>query len=158
MPRRSDASARISASRLCEISGVLRQTRDKWAQRGLLRSGEDYDELDLVELVVLNLLFATLRKSHVPIAWDHIRPSLREAVPREGMTLVWDPQRRSAAVAFDADAIVSLARQGRPVWVLELGDVVERARDAYRREVRAHTASKRGSRSLRATDSRSRGV
>jgi hypothetical protein len=144
MPVRPDDAPRLRGSRLCEITGVIRQTRDKWAQRGLLRSADDYDQFDLVELAVLKLLFDSLKKSHVTIAWARVRPNLREVMPGPQLTLVWDPQRRSAELSFDADEIVALARHGRPVHVLDLGSAVEWAREAFRREVEAATTVRDG--------------
>lgn len=140
MPARSDAIPRLRGSRLCEISGVLRQTRDKWAARGLLRAADDYDEFDLVELVVLNLLFSSLKKSHVPIAWRQVQPKLRDLLPSPVLTLVWDPQNRKAEFAFEAETIVALVNHGRPVHVIDLGPPVFRAREAFRRDTDARRA------------------
>lgn len=137
MPTRTDTTPRLSGSRLCEISGVLRQTRDKWAGRGLVRAADHYDELDIVELVVLKSLFDSLKKSHVRIAWSQVRAELRGLVPGPTLSLVWDPQHRVAKLAFDDATIVTLVRHGRPVHVLDLGPSVKRARDAFRREVSA---------------------
>lgn len=137
MPDRSDTSVRLPGSRLCEISGVNRQTRDKWARDGLLRKGDDYDQLDLVELVILKLLLETLRKKEAKLAWAGIRPHLRNLMPGPQLTLVWDPQRRAAKLALTDEEIVPLVRHGRPVQVLDLGTAVDDARAAFRREVEA---------------------
>jgi hypothetical protein len=137
MPARADdmsSAPRLTGSRLCEISGINRQTRDKWAAEGLLRKADDYDQLDLVETVALGLLLATLRKKHARVAWLAIRPELKSVMPGPQLTMVWDAERRSADLAFDAKTIAKLVRHGRPVQVIDLGTAIERAREAYRRD------------------------
>jgi hypothetical protein len=135
MPEKPDDARRVSGSRLCEICGVVRQTRDRWADQGLLRRADGYGELDLVEVAVLNLLYRTIRKMHVEVAWASVRPSLRSVVPGTQLTLVWDPQRRSAELALDDEAIARLVRHGRPTQVLDIGAAIDQARTAFRREV-----------------------
>lgn len=137
MPKGPDSGQRLSGSRLCEISGVNRQTRDKWARDGLLRKGDEYDEFDLVEVVVLHLLLDKLRKKDAKVAWARVRPQLRGLLPGPKLTLVWDGQCRTADLVIDDDAIVSLVRHGRPVQVVDLGTEVRRARDAFRRDIGA---------------------
>jgi hypothetical protein len=149
MPSRSDESATLSCSRLCEIAGVNRQTRDQWALADLLRKASDYEELDLVETVVLKLLLDTLPKRHAKIAWPLVRPALRQVVPGPNLTLVWDPARRSAELALDVDTIALLVRHGRPVQVLDVGSAVTRAREAFRRDVEASHGSKQTARAGR---------
>jgi hypothetical protein len=87
--------------------------------------------------VVLKLLLETLRKKDAKLAWTSVRPQLRDLMPGPQLTFVWDPQRRAAELALEPEAIVPLVRHGRPVQVLDLGSEVERARDAFRREVEA---------------------
>jgi len=141
MPARSDDEPRVRGSRLCEIAGLNRQTRDKWVDRGLLTKTNECDQVDLVELIVLKLLSDNLKKGHVRIAWEEVRPKLREVVPGPNLTLVWDPQRRSAVLAFDPKEIVDLVRHGRLVQVLDIGHAIQWAREAFRREVAAYETS-----------------
>src|SRR5438552_2532586 len=96
MPGRSDTTPRLTGSRLCEITGVNRQTRDTWSHAGLLRKGDGYDEFDLGEAVVLKLLLETLRKKDAKIAWLSIRPRLKQVLPGRRLMMVWDATRRSA--------------------------------------------------------------
>jgi hypothetical protein len=137
MPKRPDAASRISAARLSELCGVNRQTRDKWISKGLLQQSEGCDQFDLVELVVLNLLFGTVKKSHVGVIWREVQPKLRELMPGPRLALVWDPQTRAANLALDDATIAGLVRHGRPVHVLDLGGPIELARAAFKREVGA---------------------
>ena len=120
---------------MCEIGGVNRQTRDKWADEGLLGKRDDYDQLDLLELVVLKLLLGTLRKKDAKIAWSTIRPKLRELMPGQSLTLVWDAQRRTAELALAHEEIAPLVLHGRPVQVVNLGTAIHEARSAFRREL-----------------------
>jgi hypothetical protein len=140
MPIHPDDQPRLSGTRICEITGVNRQTRDKWASDGLVRKSDYYDQLDLVELVVLNLLLHTLRKKHAKIAWIRVRAKLKDLLPGPQLTLVWDAERRTADLAFDRDEIVELVRIGRPVQVIDLGGAIERAREAFRRDAEAASA------------------
>jgi hypothetical protein len=156
MPARPDDPLRLSGSRLCEITGVNRQTRDTWTDAGLLRKGNDYDQFDLVELVVLKLLLDTLPKKHAKFAWTRVRSQLKELMPGPQLTLVWDPQRRSAELAFDAEAIIPLVRHGRPVQVLDLGSAVELAREAFRREAEAVAAQQAAREALQSSRSKRR--
>jgi hypothetical protein len=131
---------RVAGSRLCELCGINRQTRDKWADGGLLRKRAAYEQLDLIEAVVLKLLLATLRKNEAKVAWMQLRPQLRSVVAGGDLTLVRDGQRRAADLALTAEDVLSLVRHGRPVQVLHLGPVVEDARAAFRREVALHAS------------------
>jgi hypothetical protein len=146
MPSAPDDVPRLRGSRLCEITGVIRQTRDKWAAQGLLREAESYDELDLVEVVILDALLGALKKSHAKIAWGIIRPKLRAVMPGPSLVVVWDPQTRSAELALDDATIVSLVRHGRAVHVVDLGAPVQQAREAFRREVETATQPERAKR------------
>jgi hypothetical protein len=137
MARRADDERSITRSRVCEIGGVNRQTRDKWAARGLLLNRDRCGELDLVELVVLSTINRTIRKGHVPIAWNQVRAKLREGLPTSGLTLVWDVQARKAEFARDERAIVDLVRHGRPVHVIDLAAPIDAARRAFRNELAA---------------------
>ena len=130
-----DKTARLSGSRICEISGVNRQTRDRWVDHGLLRKSDSYDQLDLIEVVVLKLLLSTLRKKEAKLAWMRVRPQLRELMPGPQLTLVWDGQRRAAELALTDDQVVALIRHGRPVQVVDLGTPIEQGREAFRREL-----------------------
>jgi hypothetical protein len=135
---------------------VNRQTRDKWAKAGLLHKGQDYDQVDLVEVVVLKLLLETLPKKHAKLAWTRIRAQLRDLMPGPQLTLVWDPQRSSAELVFEAEAIVSLVRHGRPVQVVDLGSEVERVRGAFHREAEATAAQNAARLSQQASGSKAR--
>jgi hypothetical protein len=140
MPRPTDGAKNLPPSRLCDIAGVARQTREKWVARGLLRDAPHCDQVDLVELVVLRQLFNVIRKSHVPVVWSAIREELRKNLPGQALTVVWDHQRRMAHLSFDDSSIVQLARHGRPVQLILIGTIVTESRDAYRRELAAYTA------------------
>jgi hypothetical protein len=100
-----------------------------------VRSDESYDELDVVEVVVLNILLSTLRKKHVRAAWQDVRPRLRTALPGAHLWVVWDPQRLEAELASDDAGVARLVRHGRPVQVIDVAPAVEEARGAFRREI-----------------------
>jgi hypothetical protein len=137
MVHRPDVTRAISRSRLCEIGGVNRQTRDKWVARGLLPDNAPCGELDLIALVVLNALYGTIKKGHVPIAWRQIESDLRQSVPAGGLKLVWDIQARKAALASDDASVVELVRHGGPVHVIDLAERIDAVRTAFRNELSA---------------------
>jgi hypothetical protein len=116
------------------MCGVIRQTRDKWADEGLLRRRDEYDQYDLIELVILSLLLQTLRKRDAKLAWRSVRPQLRDVIAGPHLMLVWDVQQRSAGLALTPEDVVALVSHGRPVQVLDVGRLVEEAREAFRRE------------------------
>jgi hypothetical protein len=127
----------LSANRLCAMTGVRYQTRDRWAQRGLLRKAPSYGELDLIEQLVLKALLATIPKSHVDLVWDQVRGALRGIAGNNRAALVWDSELRQAKVSRSDAALSTLVRHGRPVYVLPLGEIASQARAAYRAEARA---------------------
>jgi hypothetical protein len=137
MAPRSDTARGLRPARICEFAGVIRQTRDKWVDRGLLSARVDCGELDVVELVALKTLYASVRKSHVPIAWTQVQPKLRETIPATGFVLVWDVQARRASFAHDATQVFQLVTHGRPVQVVDLATPIDLARKAFRNEVDA---------------------
>ena len=127
----------LSANRLCAMTGVRYQTRDRWAKRGLLRKAPPYGELDLIEQLVLKALLATIPKSHVDLVWYQVRGDLRGIAGNNRAALVWDSELRQAKVSRSDAALSNLVRHGRPVYVLPLGEIVSQARAAYRAEARA---------------------
>jgi hypothetical protein len=127
----------LSANRLCAMTGVRYQTRDRWAQRGLLRKAPSYGELDLIEQLVLKALLATIPKSHVNLVWDQVRGALPGIAGNDRAALVWDSELRQAKVSRSDAALSNLVRHGRPVYVLALGEIASQGRAAYRAEARA---------------------
>jgi hypothetical protein len=132
-----DAPRSIRPSRVCEICGVLRQTRQKWIDRGLLQERSACGEIDLMETVVLRILFATIRKSHVRIAWQQIQHRLRETIPNQGLTIIWDVERREATLVTADASVIGAVRHGRPVQVIPLDEPIAAAREAFRKEIAA---------------------
>jgi hypothetical protein len=160
MARPSDATraARtLRPIRICEMAGVSRQTRQKWVDRQLLAQRSECGELELIELVVLRALYASIRKSHVPIAWGHVQPRLRDAIPAESVTVVWDMQTRVAVLASEESDVFALVAHGRPVQVLDLGTEIALARQAFRNEVDTQRATRRTSSRTAAPRSSSHG-
>lgn len=137
MATKSDRFARVSASRICALTGVRPQTRDAWVKRGLLRRAEAYGELDVIEQMVVKALLATVPKSHVDLVWQETRPRLRESVGDAARTLVWDPDVRRVSVTTTETELCAAVRHGRRVHALPLGELVLEARRVYRAEVHA---------------------
>jgi hypothetical protein len=127
----------LSANRLCAMTGVRYQTRDRWAKRGLLRKAPPYGELDLIEQLVLKALLATIPKSHVDLVWHEVRGDLTGIAGNHRAALVWDFEIRQAKVSRSDATLSDLVRHGRPVYVLALGEIASQARAAYRAEARA---------------------
>jgi hypothetical protein len=160
MATKSDRFARLTASRVCALTGVRPQTRDTWVNRGLLRSAMTYGELDVIEQAVVKALLATLPKSHVDFVWHEARPCLRGRVITAATDLVWDPQVRRVSVTTAASKLRAAVRHGRPVHVIPLGELVVGARAVYRAEVEAaaraeaarSTARRKGSADLATRD------
>lgn len=130
-------SDRLSARRVCALTGVLPQTRDTWVARGLLNRSKDYDELDVIEQAVLKELLSSLPKGEVRTVWDEVRGHLRTSLVAPEELVVWDTGHRRAAVVADDAELRQAVCHGRPVHVLALGELVVAARRAYRQEVEA---------------------
>lgn len=141
MASRPDKQARLSASRVCAITGVRPQTRDTWVKRGLLRSADQHGELDVIEQAVVKVLLSTVPKSHVDLVWHELRPRLWSTLIHRRMAVVWDPQARRVTVASDDTELADAVRHGRPVQVVPVGDVVAEARRVYRVEAEAAARS-----------------
>ena len=137
MTKKSDTFARLSASRICALTGVRPQTRDAWVERGLLRRAEAYGELDVIEQTVVKALLTTVPKSQVDLVWQETRPRLRESVGDAARTLVWDPNVRRVTITMTETELGAAVRHGRPVHALPLGELVLEARRVYRAEVQA---------------------
>ncbi len=141
-------SDRLTANRVCDLTGVRAQTRATWADRGFLRSAQGYGELDVIEQVVLKDLLAKIQKSHVPLFWGDVREHLRATVVSAEAMLVWDSDARRLHITDDDAALRGAVCHGRTVQVLVLGELVAHARRVYRQEVEArkrHSATPRKS-------------
>jgi hypothetical protein len=150
---------RLSANRMCDLTGVRAQTRASWVERGLLRVAKNYGELDVIEQAVLKELLARLQKSHVSLAWDETQRHLRGAVVGPDAVLVWDPGARRVHITSDDAELRRAVCHGRQVHVLALGELVGEARRLYRLEVAARTRAQeaKGGRG-RGTMGRARGA
>ncbi len=134
MARRPDGSATISEERLCEIAGVNRTTRRKWAKRGLLRARKTgYEESDAVELAVLNRLTALLGPSDGPLAWKQTRPEIAKQRSSAQVDLIFDQQYKEALLTTRVGSIGTRLRHGRPVRVINLSDVISEIRQVFKR-------------------------
>jgi hypothetical protein len=127
----------LPARRLCALTGVAPQTRQEWADRGLLARKKRYGQLDLVEQSVLAIVLRTIPKGEVAVAWEQVRPELRSLVPTPDLVLVWDPKDRRATLVRGDVAVARSVLLGRPVYAIAIGDDLVRAREAFQAEVRA---------------------
>lgn len=128
---------RLSARRVCALTSVLAQTRDTWVRRGLLRSGSDFGELDVIEQAVLKELLDKLPKGDVRTVWEEVRGHLRSTLTGAEATVVWDVGARRVELLPDDTELRRAVCHGRPVHVVPLGELVAGARRAYRQEVEA---------------------
>jgi uncharacterized protein YheU (UPF0270 family) len=128
---------RLSARRVCALTGVRPQTRDTWVDRGLLRSGADYGELDVIEQAIVKQLLGNLAKADVRSVWEELREHLRSSLIAPEAMVVWDVAARVVEVVTDGAELRRAVCHGRPVHVLPLGQLVADARRAYRQEVEA---------------------
>jgi hypothetical protein len=139
----ADSSDGLSAACVCSLTGVRPQTRDAWAARGLVRSRPKYGLLDVVEVAVVRELLTHLPNGQVQIAWDQVRDHVRGFHGDRPVSLVWDPQRRSAALVTSDQELAQQVRTGRPMYVLPLETVMREAADAYRMEIASRPTVKR---------------
>lgn len=128
---------RLSARRVCTLTGVRPQTRDTWVDRGLLSSANDYGELDVIEQAIVKELLSSLPKSDVRIVWDDVRAHLHNSLIAPEAIVVWDPSARLVEVLSDDTGLRAAVCHGRAVHVLPLGELVADARRAYRQDVEA---------------------
>jgi hypothetical protein len=136
MARRSDGPPTISEERLCEIAGVNRTTRRKWAKRGLLRARKSgYEESDAVELSILNRLSTTLGPFDAAVAWRQIRDEVGNQEGSAKIDLVFDTQYKHALLTTGLARLGPKLRHGRPVRVISLNDAIEEIRQAFERLV-----------------------
>jgi hypothetical protein len=122
----------ISEARLCEIVGVDRSTRRKWAKRELLRVRKTYEERDAVELCVLARLTAVLGPTDAPIVWVQIRDDLMSA-DDQNLDIVVDAQYKGAFLTTDLGSSAERLRHERPVRVLSLERQLREIREAFAR-------------------------
>lgn len=139
----SDEFPGVSGRRLCRITNVLPQTRVTWVQRNLLATKAAYGQVDVVEQVVLKELLSSLPKGDVSVAWEQLRPTLRDTIPVESLTVVWDPTHLQAQLTADAAAIGHAVRHGRPSYAIPVGEAIVLARSAYKAEAKAFAARRR---------------
>lgn len=134
MNKEPDEFPGISGRCLCAITGMQPQKRSYWADKGMLERRRRYRQHDLIEQVVLSRLLLFLPKGDVSVAWRQIRPKLNREIPSDLYFAIWDPAKKSGAVAHRAKEIVELVRHGRSVHVVPLAEEIREARDAYLHE------------------------
>jgi hypothetical protein len=130
---------RLSASRICEMTGVKPQTRSTWVDRELLADSDNgYGELDAIELAILDCLLATIdKKSHVNLFWEEAQARLRSSVLGPAAVLVWDPESREHTIVSDVTQLRAAVCHGRPVQAIPIGELAARVRRTFRRDVKA---------------------
>jgi hypothetical protein len=137
MAKRPDTRSRLTASRVCALTGVRPQTRETWARRGLLRTADRYGEFDVIEQTIVKALLGTLPKSQVDHVWQEARPQLRELLVGTQLSLVWDPELLTVTVTKTESELCAAVRHGRSVHVVALDELIAKARRLYRAEIRS---------------------
>jgi uncharacterized protein YheU (UPF0270 family) len=132
---------RLSANRICVLTGVNPQTRDTWVGRELLRDADDYGELDVIEQTVVKAMLAALPKGDVDLVWREVRPYLRHTLVSAAVALVWDREGRRVEIAEDDAALRAAVCHGHALHALPLGELVAEARRIYRAEVEVRRAA-----------------
>lgn len=119
----------------CEIVDVSRQTRGNWldrelilgAKKGLASREELCDFAALAELVRL-LTFDDAR-----VVWFQVRDGCRSSWEADFLDLAIDIQLKEATIARNSDELAQAIRHARPVRIITLAPVVERALAAFDR-------------------------
>ena len=119
---------------MCEIVGVTQQRRQALVGRGLLgktpaTGASIHDAIELASLVALS---DRLEPSAVAVAWEQLRPTLREVIGSR-VDVIFDVQLGTITVAQSADQLRELVAHGRPVRVIALGERLQAVRDGFRR-------------------------
>lgn len=122
----------LSQSKLCDIAGISRGTRARWAEAELLSKGAQLGELDLIEAVVFGRLVKELGVDDARIAWPDIRPQLR-ALGSGQLDVVYDLQDHRAHLTRTADEVYEVSSTGRLLRILPMQERLDAAREAARR-------------------------
>jgi hypothetical protein len=125
----------LTAEELCDICGTTVAQRQAWAKDGDLRQQRGFEELDAVELA----LYASLRRAAGPrrakAAWRDARDQVQDLLLRPPRRLWIVIEVRGVEEHGLASRPAELYRRlehGRPVIVLNLRQVIDKARTGYR--------------------------
>lgn len=122
----------ISEDQMRRLSGVARTTRQSWADAGLLTKNVPPFSLPaLLEAVTLAEL-RLLVTPHAEIAYMQLRPDLAAAATRPApIEAIVDLVTSDAAWFTDAQQLVSAARLGNPVQLIDMTRKLINAQRAF---------------------------
>lgn len=142
---RSDATRILEETLLCEIADLKRSRRQVWARDQLLRKaprGGKYGELDAIEAAVLARLVRVLGYEDAVVAWRSVRDAVA-APSHERLELLFDLTTKAAVLTSADSEIAAFARQGHPVRLVVLDEVIGDVRSAFARIKEAKRARER---------------
>jgi hypothetical protein len=141
-------TSRVPESRVCEIVGIKQQRRRALVKKGLLdptgKGGSTIQET--MELATLVRLLQALSPTEAGVAWNSLRPMLRETIPGTRFDVVYDKQLGSIQVVRGDEELRQAVIHGRPVQVIELGSRLVEVADAFRRWADGQSPRPRGQR------------
>lgn len=130
MPTSSDSNT-LPASTVCDLAGVLRQTRDKWVKRKILASGSRLTVDDLVELAVFSLLSSQIGFEDARRAWLDVRSELAASIHEGRCILIVDLQRKRGELAVEQETALGSLAHGRPLRMYNLRKPVSQLQDDF---------------------------
>jgi hypothetical protein len=137
MSKTPDATIQIAVA--CEIVDVSRQLRNTWIKRKLVlgRTAGTCTLAELLDLAAFSALVGCLGFEDARVAWHQIRDECRRGWPDHSFNVVADLQLKIAVVTRTDSDVVKAVRHGRPARVIEVGDRLTIAEQAFRRVVAA---------------------
>jgi hypothetical protein len=121
-----DTTVELERARLCKLGNVPRGKHIRWGAAKLLAEKPHYDELDLIEAVVLDQLTRTVKPQLAQAAWRQIRPSLDPEAPRIEVVLSTGTKR--AFLINEALQLDQVLPRDEAVIVVELTSRIREAR------------------------------
>jgi hypothetical protein len=124
-----DTGVELERARLCKLGKVPRGKHIRWSAAKLLADKPHYDELDLVEAVVLDQLTRTVKPQLAQAAWRQIRQSLDPEASR--VEVVLSPGTKRAFLISEALQLDQVLPRDEAVIVVELTSRIREARTRF---------------------------
>jgi hypothetical protein len=132
----------VTAAEIAACGGMAPDTRRYWVRKKLLESGA-FSEHDAVDTAIAAVLTEGTTTQRSTAAFSALRQRLREEVlaGRSELWVVIPQKGLEFRLAHSADEAAKLAAEMRgargPVWLVPIGDAIERAKERYARCVAA---------------------
>jgi hypothetical protein len=125
----------LSETQICELAGVTRQRRESWVDRGLLEEApaSGCRLREALDVAQLRALISALGPTDGVAAWQQTGEEIAAIAAEERVGVLFDLERKRAELVDEEAKLSEKINHGRPVRLVDLGEVRREVGAAFAR-------------------------